>query len=449
MSSRTNLLIKSAPFVLATASIVIFAYEYGPDPGYTGAPGDNPTGCTYTSCHVGTPNTGGGSVKIVAAGGTTYVPGQTQQIQVTVTDSNERKYGFELSARVDSNPKVTGAGTLTSTDGNTQVIDCKTAAAMIIPVYPGSCPSGNTLQWIEHNISGYTRSMTPSTTYSFSWTPPATDVGTVTLYAAGNAGSGTLTVNLTHTYLASLQLSPASGGNAPTIGTGGVVPVDSTVNTIQPGEWASIYGTNLASGNASWNGDFPTTLGGTSVMVNNKPAYLWFVSPTQINFQAPDDTATGIVNVAVTTAAGTATSTATLAQASPAFLLLDAKHVAGFVVHTDYSIDILGPTGTSLGYQTVAAKAGDVVELFGVGFGPTNPAVPAGHSFSGAAPTTDSVQVQIGGTPVTPLLFSGISAAGLYQINLTIPSGLGTGDKPLIATVGGVQTQSTVVISLQ
>jgi uncharacterized protein (TIGR03437 family) len=37
----------------------------------------------------------------------------------------------------------------------------------------------------------------------------------------------------------------------------------------------------------------------------------------------------------------------------------------------------------------------------------------------------------------------------LYQINLTIPSGLGTGDKPLVATVGGVQAQSFVVISLQ
>ena len=183
-------------------------------------------------------------------------------------------------------------------------------------------------------------------------------------------------------------------------------------------------------------------------MVNNKPAYLWFVSPTQINMQAPDDTATGIVNVAVTTSAGTATSTVTLAPASPAFLLLDATHVAGFIVHSDQTTDILGPTGTSLGYRTVAAKAGDVVELFGIGFGPTNPAVPAGHVFSGAATTKNAVQVQIGSTNVNPS-FTGISGAGLYQINLTIPPGLGTGDKALLATVAGVQTQSTVVISLQ
>ena len=60
----------------------------------------------------------------------------------------------------------------------------------------------------------------------------------------------------------------------PSISPGGVVPLDSTVNTIQPGEWVSIYGTNLASGTAFWNGDFPTSLGGTSVEINGKAAYL-------------------------------------------------------------------------------------------------------------------------------------------------------------------------------
>jgi uncharacterized protein (TIGR03437 family) len=47
---------------------------------------------------------------------------------------------------------------------------------------------------------------------------------------------------------------------------------------------------------------------------------------------------------------------------------------------------------------------------------------------------------------VTPS-FSGISSAGLYQINLTIPAGLSTGDVSLAATVGGAQTSA--VISLQ
>ena len=81
--------------------------------------------------------------------------------------------------------------------------------------------------------------------------------------------------------------------STPSINAGGIVPVDSTVTTIQPGEWVSIYGTNLASSTVTWNGNFPTSLGGTSVTINGKAAYLSFVSPTQINVQAPNDTATG------------------------------------------------------------------------------------------------------------------------------------------------------------
>jgi hypothetical protein len=98
-------------------------------------------------------------------------------------------------------------------------------------------------------------------------------------------------------------------------------------------------------------------------------------------------------------------------------------------------------------YPAVAAKAGDIVELFGVGFGPTSPAVLAGQPFSGAAPTSNPVNLFIDNVSVTPS-FAGLSSAGLFQINLTIPTGLGTGDVPLTATVGGVQTQSGVVISL-
>ncbi len=75
-------------------------------------------------------------------------------------------------------------------------------------------------------------------------------------------------------------------------------------------------------------------------------------------------------------------------------------------------------------------------------------AVPAGQSFSGASPATSTIQILINGVNVTPS-FAGISRAGLFQFNLTIPAGLGTGDVALTASVGGVQTPSGVVISLQ
>ena len=225
--------------------------------------------------------------------------------------------------------------------------------------------------------------------------------------------------------------------------------------TIQAGEWVSIYGTNLATSTLAWNGDFPTFLNGTSVTVNGQPAYLSFVSSGQINMQVPTDATTGTVPVVVTTAGGRSTANVTLAQFAPSFFLIDAKHVAGIIIRSDGSgaygggtYDILGPTGTSLGYPTVAAKPGDIVELYGNGLGPTNPAVPAGQVFYGPAYTTNPVTLHINHVSVLPT-FAGLTGAGLYQINLTVPDVLGTGDVPLVAIVGGSQTPPNVVISLQ
>ena len=283
--------------------------------------------------------------------------------------------------------------------------------------------------------------------------------GVITTVAGGfNAPQGVAVDSAGNVYVADAghnRIDLMSPNTTPVITPNGVVPIYSSVPIIQPGSWISIYGSNLASGTFLWNGDFPTSLGGTSVTVNNKPAYLWSVSPTQINLQAPDDTATGLVPVVVTTASGTASETVTLAQFGPSFLVLDSKHVAGIIIRSNGSgaygggtYDIIGPTGSSLGYPTVAAKAGDTVELFAVGFGPTNPSVAAGQAFSGAAAATNTVQLAINSKAVFPF-FAGLSGAGLYQVNVTIPVGLGTGDQTLTATVGGVQTQSGVVISLQ
>ena len=53
-------------------------------------------------------------------------------------------------------------------------------------------------------------------------------------------------------------------------------------------------------------------------MINNKPAFLSYVSPTQINVQAPADTSLGSVPVTITNSAGTSdVSTPTLAAVLP------------------------------------------------------------------------------------------------------------------------------------
>ena len=254
--------------------------------------------------------------------------------------------------------------------------------------------------------------------------------------------------------VSSIAVLSFAGG--PVISTDGVVAMNSKVNTIQPGAWFTLYGSDLATTTATWIGDFPTSLAGTSVKVNGKDAYLSYVSPGQINLQAPDQlNTTGSASVVVTTPRGTATSSVALAVASPSFHLLDDRHVAGIVLRSNGkgafgggSYDIVGPTGRSLGYATVAAIPGDTVVLYGGGFGSTTPFVPAGAPYSGAAAAKDPITFTINGRSVTPT-WAGMSGAGLFQFNLTIPSGLGSGDQLIQAIVNGVSTPSGVVLALQ
>jgi uncharacterized protein (TIGR03437 family) len=249
----------------------------------------------------------------------------------------------------------------------------------------------------------------------------------------------------------SLTVNPSSTG-LPAIAPGGVVPLFSSSTTIQAGSWASIYGSNLAGGPVVWNGDFPTSLGGVGVTVNSKPAYLWSVSPAQINFQAPADTATGTVNVVVTTTGGTAAATVNLGEYSPSFSMLNGTYPAAIVPTpgkpgtSGAGYDAIGPPGV-FSFPTRPVKAGETVVLYGVGFGPTKPAVAAGKPFTGAAPCLNAPLVTIGGV-AAKVAFAGIVETGLYQINVVVPSA-GSGDQPVLATIGGLTTPGNVAITLQ
>jgi uncharacterized protein (TIGR03437 family) len=250
------------------------------------------------------------------------------------------------------------------------------------------------------------------------------------------------------------SITIAANAAAPVITPGGIGPVYSSSNTIQAGSWISIYGKNLANMTAIWNGDFPTSLGGVSVTIDDKAAYLWYVSPTQINLQAPDDAQTGQVTVVVKNAAGSMTSTVTLARAGPSLSLLgDGKHVAGVIPTPDGSgaygsggYDLAGPDG-AFAFNTRPVKQGEVLVLYGVGFGATNPSIAAGQTFSGAAPTMNPVTFTIGGI-AAEVTFSGITEAGLYQFNLTVPK-TGSGDMTVLATVSGLSTPTGPVVTVQ
>jgi len=229
------------------------------------------------------------------------------------------------------------------------------------------------------------------------------------------------------------------------VNTAGGTPI------ISPNTWLEIHGSNLAQTTMDWsNADFsnglPTSLGGVTATVNNKPAAIYYISPSQINVLAPLDTATGPVPVQVTTQYGKSTPVNPTEQiTSPGFLVIDEPNGHVAARHLDYSL--LGPASLSVpGYTFTPAKPGETVLLYCTGFGQTNPPITNQLSGSGPLPTLPSVTM--GGTPAT-VIYAGISAAGLYQFNVVVPSNAPNGDLPLSATYNGNSTQAGVVITVQ
>src|SRR6266851_5353246 len=233
-----------ATFSFAVVPIVLWANVTGADPRLTGAPGDDSAACTQ--CHVGTQlNGGGGSLAIVLPGEATYTPGVKQHIQVRVSDPAQRRWGFELSARVASDPANAQAGDISSTDSNTQV-ECSDGGLK-------PCSSSSPLQFITHTLAGTRLGTTNSATFEFDWTPPSTDVGKVTLYAAGNAANGNGQDTGDHIYTTSLDLTPAAVAPTPSISS--VLNAASPLAGMTQNSWITIAGANLSTTSRPWTLD--------------------------------------------------------------------------------------------------------------------------------------------------------------------------------------------------
>lgn len=84
-------------------------------------------------------------------------------------------------------------------------------------------------------------------------------------------------------------------------------------------------------------------------------------------------------------------------------------------------------------------KAGETIVLFGVGFGPTQAAVPAGKLYASATPVTSNVSVSIGGVNAK-VAFAGLVGAGLYQLNVVVPPSI-HGDQLIQANVNNPQSK--------
>ena len=236
-------------------------------------------------------------------------------------------------------------------------------------------------------------------------------------------------------------LNPAA---APALTPGGTLNVFNPAlgGGIAPGTAVEIFGTNFAAPGTIFTPaslPFPTEYKGTSVLIGGVPAPLYFVSPGQINAQAPYGLVPGTPYQVIVSAAGALTM-GDRVQVTPAAPGIAAFQSGGLIAqHLD----------NSLVTDTAPAKPGEILIIYLTGMGNTAND-PADGSGAAAPPTSTLPQttatVALDGAPVSTI-FVGLTpgSVGLYQIALTVPAGATDGLHQLTVLQGGVSSNVTIL----
>jgi uncharacterized protein (TIGR03437 family) len=364
-----------------------------------------------------------------------------------------RKIRFAVTAGVNYLAEVSATGNTANDGGFTLLFAAMGPPDFTVSVSPlvAALPSGGSVQFSANS----TASQNPAVRWSLN--PAFGVISTSGLYTAPPGISSPTTVTVTATAFAD---SSKQASASVTVGPPLTLPTISGVENgasflagFSPGSWITIKGANLARTTRIWTAaDFagpnlPTELDGTSVTVDGKPAYVYYISPIQLNALAPDDDARGPVEVKVTVAGQTGnTMTATASTFSPALFMfspLGQRYAAAVRIDGQY----IGPDNLYPGV-TVPARAGDIIQLYSTGMGPTEPPTAAGQTFSGAPPAANTVTCTIGGVATT-VQFAGLVAPGEFQINIVVQSGLPSGDNLVVLAVGGATSQPGAYLTVQ
>ncbi|HUJ51850.1 MAG TPA: hypothetical protein VLW25_16695, partial [Bryobacteraceae bacterium] len=323
--------------------------------------------------------------------------------------------------------------------------------------------STSALPYISTSNSGQgslTISSVSATTTSGSWLGASTVSGYPSLVAlsADPTGlspgvyPGTVTISsnaANSSFQIPVQLT-VEAQTAPVATPGGVVNNGTFVGSepLALGDIAAVFGDQFTYGDPQAASTLPlgTSLGSTEVLVNGKPAPVYYVAAGQINFQIPFEAATGDGTIQVVRNGTNGNLIyVNILNAQPRFLLLG----GGYVIITT-------PAGALTGIASHPATAGDTVVIYVIGLGPASPGVPSGTASPTPAPTVSQTRVCFGQhtaviQPVcTTAGFAGLTPGlvGLYQVNVTIPSGLPKGDVPIFFTVAG-EASDQELIALQ
>ena len=325
---------------------------------------------------------------------------------------------------------------------------------------------GSSTLYLENNSNLYTVNTTTGAATQVGTTDSNGYLSSVLLleygtYYAGT-GSGIATVNV-----ATGQIAPHSsifGGPGSPVGLAPdplttatpavtlVANAEGGVATIAPNSWVEIKGSNLGPagdtriwGNSDFvGGQLPTSLDGLSVTVNGVPAYVYYISPTQVNILTPPNAISGSVPVQVSDNGVISANFMVQAQAeSPSFFVFGG---GPYIAATHANGSYLGPTSLYPGLTT-PAQPGETIVMYANGFGYTSTTVVSGSETQSGTLSPMPV-ITIGGV-AAKVIFAGLVAAGEFQFNVVVPPSLANGDQPTIAMYNGLTTQAGTLITVQ
>lgn len=150
----------------------INASSSGPLPSHTGAPGEQTCFACHSSFEV---NSGAGNLTISGLP-RIYFPNQEIPVTVTLSDTNAKLYGFQMTA-IDWQGRA--AGNFVLPDKNPPPLQILSGTV-----------GNSTRNYIEHTAEGITPNMPNARRWTFIWRAPAQRIGRVRFFTAGNAADG-------------------------------------------------------------------------------------------------------------------------------------------------------------------------------------------------------------------------------------------------------------------
>jgi uncharacterized protein (TIGR03437 family) len=337
--------------------------------------------------------------------------------------------------------KVPGIGTaspetMASSGGNHQTANVTQALPqkVAVIVLNGSAPvSGVQVQFTVTPANAATLSPITATTDS---------TGTASTQVTLGSAAGAFTITATSTGLPTVTFNETALAvlGATTVGAGfATIP-------LSPGAIGTLFGQGMAAGAEQASVvPLPTTLAtSTSISIvgstQTLQAPLYYVSPTQINFQLPFEVTDASVNLVVNSGgSSSAPLPVSVASTSPGIFITNSASGQGAIIH-------------ALTYALVSAanpaKVGEVVSIYCTGLGVVNPPVASGTATpaNGTLYNASPVTVTIGGSNAV-VSFAGLAPGfvGLYQVNAVVPNIAAGNSVPVLITAGSVTSNSAIM----